>query len=210
MLKNNQLNRGDTLIEVLFAVTIFSMIVVGALSIMNQGTSASRRALETTIARQAIDGQVETLRFMHESYVADYQSGASYNLSDATTSPAEEYYVIIRNAIDHPKTTASNLALNTTCPNTAPAYSFLVNPANARAVMSSAMLQKADVYPELTYNSSGVLTAGKGLWIEALRSTDATTDAGIIDFHIRACWQALGSKTPVTLGTIVRLYEPRG
>lgn len=206
--------RGDTIIEVLFAVTVFSLVVVGSLSIMNQGTSASRRALETTIARQAIDGQAETLRFLHASYVAEYQSGATYNISDATTSPAEQYFMLIEHAKANPKTAAS--ALNsgaTTCPANEPSGSFIVDPSTARLVANATIMQPATIYPELTYNATGTLTASKGVWIEAVRSattTGATSNAGFIDFHIRACWMAPGSQVPVTLGTIVRLYEPRG
>ncbi|MGH7218388.1 MAG: type IV pilus modification PilV family protein [Candidatus Microsaccharimonas sp.] len=206
--------RGDTLIEVLFAVTVFSLIVVGSLAIMNQGTSASRRALETTIARQGMDGQAETLRFLHASYVSEYQSGATYNTSDAATSPAEQYFMIIQHAKANPKTAASALSNGaTSCPTNEPSGSFIVNPSTARLVTNATTMQPATIYPELVYNTAGVLTASRGLWVEAVRSattTGATSNAGFIDFHIRACWMAQGSKVPVTLGTIVRLYEPRG
>ncbi len=212
MLKKYQ--RGDTLIEVLFAVTVFSLIVVGSLALMNQGVSASRRALETTIARQAMDGQAETLRFLHESYVAEYQSGATYNTSDAGTSPAEEYFKLIEFAKANPKTAASPLNSSATaCPANEPAGSFIVNPSTASLVTSPSTMQPATVYPELVYTVTGLLTASRGIWIEAVRSaatTGATSNAGFIDFHIRACWVGQGSKVPVTLGTIVRLYEPRG
>ena len=204
------LQRGDTLIEVLFAVTVFSMIVVGSLALMNQGVSTSRRALETTISRQAMDGQAEALRFMHESYVSEYQSGAIYNTTDATTSPAEEYYKIIQNAKAVPKTSASTLTV-ASCPATVPNGSFIVDPVSARFVGATAQLRPADVYPQLEYNAAGAFTASRGLWVEAVRSTTVTSgNAGYIDFHIRACWSSLGSKAPTTLGTIVRLYEPRG
>ncbi len=212
MLRHSTSQRGDTLIEVLFAVTVFSLIVVGALSLMNQGSSASRRALETTIARQAIDGQAETLRFLHESYVADYQSGTTYNTSDSVTSPGEQYYNIIQNAKAHPKTAGSALVVGDVCPETVPSGGFVVDPTTGRAAIGSVVLQRTELYPELVYSDEGVLTASNGLWIEAIRPEDTVgvTNAGSIDFHIRACWQALGSDVPVTIGTIVRLYEPRG
>lgn len=49
--------RGDTLIEVLFAFSILSLVIVGAMTIMNQGTLASQRSLETTLVREEIDSQ---------------------------------------------------------------------------------------------------------------------------------------------------------
>ena len=54
---------GDTLIEVMFATTVFSLVVVSSLSLMNQGVASAQRSLEITTVRQQMDGQVETLRF---------------------------------------------------------------------------------------------------------------------------------------------------
>lgn len=212
MLGRREVQRGDTLIEVLLAVTVFSLIVVGALSVMNQGSAASRRALETTIAREAIDGQAETLRFLHESYVAAYQSGTSYNVSDSVTTPAEEYSRIIANAIAYQKDFASDLDTGMTCPAAAPPGSFVVDPAAGAAIIDPGRLAPASLYPQLEYGAGGSFTRSSGLWIEAVRPAGVVgaSNAGTIDFHIRACWRALGSNVPVTIGTIVRLYEPRG
>jgi prepilin-type N-terminal cleavage/methylation domain-containing protein len=210
MLSKVNAQRGDTLIEVLFAVTIFSMIVVGALALMNQGTSASRRSLETTIARQAMDAQAETLRFMHESYVTNYQSGASYS-GAALATPAGQYSLIVANARDHPKTAGSSLNVgDTACPASPPQYSFIVNPANANVVLNTSMIRATDTYPQLVYNSGGGLTESRGIWVEAVRPTDTIANSGAIDFHIRTCWISLASNVAVTLGTIVRGYEQRG
>ena len=57
------------------------------------------------------------------------------------------------------------------------------------------------------YDTSGAITAAKGMWIEAIRSTPSAGTA-YTDFHIRACWYAPGTNQPMNLGTIVRLYEP--
>lgn len=107
--------RGDTLIEVLFAVTVFSFVVVGALTIMNQGTAASQRALEISLVRQQIDGQAEALRFMHNAYVATYQPGAAFNTTDALTSPAEEWHRMITSGITAQSASAFGGSA-TTCP----------------------------------------------------------------------------------------------
>lgn len=63
------IQRGDTIIEVILAVTIFSLVAVGALTLMNSGTSMSQRSLETTLVRQQIDTQAELLRFVSRSAV---------------------------------------------------------------------------------------------------------------------------------------------
>ena len=44
--------RGDTIIEVMFAFVLFSMVIVGAFMIMNQGMALAQRSLEVTQVRQ--------------------------------------------------------------------------------------------------------------------------------------------------------------
>jgi type II secretory pathway pseudopilin PulG len=200
--------RGDTLIEVLFAVTVFSFLVVGALSIMNQGTAASQRSLEINLVRNEIDAQAETLRFMHDAYVSTYQSGVSYNLQDTPTTPAEEWYQMVQHIDDANVTAASDFNVNGTCPQ-APSGSFVVDPYNGLFIDAPTLLQPAVTYAQAEYDADGVLTAGSGLWIEAVRSAQTGTTS-FIDFHIRACWESAGLGVASSQGTIVRLYEPRG
>lgn len=210
---------GDTLIEVLFAITIFSMVVVATLSLMNQGTAAARRSVETTLVREQIDGQAEALRFMHESYVANYQSGATYNINDATTSPAEEYFKVIERIKTTNRTSATQFNGLTRCPATVPGGGFIVNARTARLVGTAANLQPASSgYARLTYAAgNNTSVTSNGIWIEGIRtaqeaaaSGSLTKNAGFIDFHIRACWSVPGQNAPMSMGTIVRLYEPRG
>ncbi len=67
--------RGDTLIEVMLAVGIFSMVAVAVVAVMSGGTSSAQTALETTLAREEIDAQAEALRFVQASYIADKNDG---------------------------------------------------------------------------------------------------------------------------------------
>src|SRR5690349_17320208 len=67
--------RGDTIVEVLFAVTVFAMVAVGSMAIMNQGIASAQRSLEITLVRQQIDAQAEAIRYIHKAYVAAYQKG---------------------------------------------------------------------------------------------------------------------------------------
>lgn len=63
--------KGDTLIEVMLAVGIFSMVAVAVVAVMSNGTAGAQTALETTLAREEIDAQAEALRFIQSSYIAD-------------------------------------------------------------------------------------------------------------------------------------------
>ena len=80
-------SRGDTLIEVLFATATFSLLAVGAITLMNQGLATSQRALEITLVRSEIDSQAEALRFLNTSYIANYNASNIY----PGNTPASEW-----------------------------------------------------------------------------------------------------------------------
>ena len=207
-----RVSRGDTLVEVLFAVTVFSFVVVGALSIMNQGTAASQRSLEITLVRQQIDAQAEVLRFTHDSYVAEYRTGISYDTTDTETSPAEEWWRMTTSGFS--ATSASPFGSTSDgCP-TPPTGSFIMDPRNVRFMPGTGSnLQPSVTYAQVTHTATGAFSAAQGLWIEPIRAANNfdsdQSSTGFIDFHIRACWEAPGTSAPLTTGTIVRLYEPR-
>lgn len=199
-------SRGDTLIEVMFAVAVFGMIVVSSLALMNQGSATSRRAVEITMVRQQIDAQAETLRFLQSAYVNVYYSGIAFTLGDTESTPAEEYYRIIQR-IDVANPHASAFG-STPCDNP-PTNSFVMNTRTAQVQTDHSLFKMPIANAQVVYDGANVMTASNGIWVEGVRSTD-TGNAGYIDFHIRGCWPAPGMSTPMNLGTIVRLYEPRG
>lgn len=199
---------GDTLIEVLFAVTVFALVVVGALSLMNQGTATSTRSLQITLVRQEIDNQAETLRFLSSSYVSTFYRGYNPNTTDATTTPAEEYFKTLRDIRNRGATSVTKFGgTGTTC-QTPPAGSFVFNPKLATYQPYDAnKIAAADTFSQLAYGTDDTITSARGLWVEAVRSTPAS-GTSYVDFHIRACWYPPGSGNAMNLGTIVRLYEP--
>lgn len=206
---------GDTLIEVLFAITVFSLIVVSALALMNQGSAASQRSLETSLVRQQIDNQAETLRFLHQSYVTNYQSGYSSNPNLTLTGPTGQFYQIVKTVNATGATAASPLDNLASCP-TPPSGSFILNTRTATVITNPVIFKPAQTHAQLAYSQSSptVLESSDGLWIEALRSGNSSdpsqSNSGYIDFYIRGCWDTPGLNMPMSLGTIVRLYEPRG
>lgn len=198
--------RGDTLIEVLFAVTVLSLAIVMSLSIMNQGTAASLRSLQITLVRQEIDSQAEALRFLNSAYVSTYTSGYAPAASD--TSPAAEYYRIIQDIIARGVPSVTAFGSNATTCNRAPAGSFILNAKTARyQAYNASQLVDATSFSQVAYLSDGTVGTSQGLWIEAIRSTPSG-GTSYTDFHIRACWGAPGTDIPMNLGTIVRLYDP--
>jgi type II secretory pathway pseudopilin PulG len=184
---------GDTLIEVLFAVTVFSLVAVGSLSIMNQGTATAQHSLETTLVREQIDAQAETLRFIHDSYIAAYPNVVAGEPSSRWTAIVAKSDSVVA---------ASSFG---TC--TPPGNAFILNTKTAQ-LSASPLTSTVPTYSQLRYSTDTVLGAAEGIWIEAVRSASVGGSSSSIDFHIRACWNSAQQATPMTLGTIVRLYEP--
>jgi hypothetical protein len=53
--------------------------------------------------------------------------------------------------------------------------------------------------------------SAEGVWISAIegdKPVGVNTNPQYYDFYIRTCWQAVGTKAPSTLSTIIRLYNP--
>lgn len=191
--------RGDTIIEVLFATTIFSMVAIGGLSIMNQGTAMAQRALEIGLVRQQIDAQADALRYLNQAYIADFgQNG-----------PATERW----NEIIFDNRVAEAVPFDTIVSGgkcTLPIAAQKPFALNIKKLDSDPLLtlsSQPPTYAKVRYDTPVPLA--EGIWIQAVRSTAAPGLTGFYDFHIRACWESPGQVVPITLGTIVRLYEPR-
>src|SRR5680860_193785 len=201
MVVKKRFNRGDTLIEVLFAITIFSLVAVGGLSIMNQGTATSQRALEITLVRQEIDAQAEALRFLNSSFISAYQSGATY----PSNTPAGQWQLMQNSIIATGIVSASAFGAGTDC-QASPQGSFVINTKNATFISpTDGKLGLAQTFSQVRYDTGDQVTMAEGIWIEAVRSVTVAgndqSNAGYIDFNIRACWDSPGQSVPVTIGT---------
>lgn len=200
-------NKGDTIIEVLLAFTIFSLLVVGGIAVMNQGSATAQRSLEITLVRNEIDSQAEALRFLNASYTAGYQTGASSCGAVKLDGPAGQWQKI---HCEYTKSTVSDFG---ECPTSITSKDFIINPKTA--ILDTATFAPAQTFAQIKYSTSSPNSIANiyGIWIEAVKpdiSYSNQSNAGYIDFHIRACWDGPGQSGKMTLGTIVRLYEPRG
>lgn len=203
--------QGDTIIEVLFAVAVFAMVAVGSITIMNQATATAQRSLEITLVRQQIDAQAEAIRYVHQAYVASFQRGGP-----APTGTAAEWAKMANPTTGKGATRASDFGVvdGGRCPAATPGEKpFILNARTARVhptapAMSPPAGMSLPPFAQVQYNPDSSIATTYGIWIEAVPSTGAG-QTGFVDFHIRACWESPGASAPMTLGTIVRLYEPR-
>lgn len=80
--------RGDTIVEVMFAIAVFSLVAVLSVMSMDSGINNGENALETVTVRNEINAQAEALRFIHSSFISErtlpslddsaYKSGEKY------------------------------------------------------------------------------------------------------------------------------------
>lgn len=196
MFVNNR--RGDTMIEVMFGVAIFGLVAASSIALMNNSLGSSEVALEATMARNEMDAQAEAIRYIHSSYAST--NSQSYQavwekmtdnpisrqdldevISDDNTTDCEAYY--------------SSIATK----------AFAINTAAIKNDSSTVItdLHSADTYPIVNSSSA------HGIWVNVVES--AQKDNGspyYYDFFIRSCWYGIGSSTPSSLDTVVRLYNP--
>lgn len=230
--------RGDTLIEVMLAVGIFSMVAVAVVAVMSGGTSGAQTALETTLTREEIDAQAEALRFIQSSYIAekDDKDGRFAKLWEAITEKAHNNEAP---AMDF------NSGLTTYSPSNcdelynsnkgeAKTQGFVIDTRklgtfnedeiNGVIVSEDKLFEPASTYPRLIYNDSNslvntdqgdTLQSVQGIYIIAIKDPNNTSivnkgdkTSAYYDFYIRTCWYGTGDKTPSTISTVMRLYDP--
>ena len=247
---------GDTLVEVMFSISIFAFVAMITINMMNDGINTAQRTLEAQMARNEIDAQAEALRFVHNSYVADRQKTNSASqfrtIWSGIVSKAKQPNVVGQDGFD-----INNL---NEC---ADAYEEHINNFGAFALNARLILPKLSLdgfsylgkdydkyikdrivlnkddgafgptplYPRIIYKTLN--TADKktndvegdtaldegatlyndidkvqGIWINAVKDNDKSSNPEYYDFYIHTCWHASGLSAPATITTVVRLYNP--
>ena len=186
-------DRGDTLVEVLLGVTIFSLVAVIALETMNRGMAIAQYSLETTLVRQQVDAQAEMLRYAHDMKNDTWKKLVDNNSVSVSAVNSNEGNLGAEKCPDDFSTKEFALAAT---PSLASKISILNNPGDYKAAETYA---RVDSDTKKTY----------GISVRLVKPSTATgsRDSNKYDAYIKACWMPVGSKMPATIGTIVRLYD---
>lgn len=193
--------QGDTIIEVILAVAVFSMVAVGAISIMNSGVSIAQQSLEITLVRSEMKVQAETIRYIHQRFIdGDSVATAEWNkMVDDRAQPAPTEYGAL---------TANNRCLSVSSLDQP--YALNVNQIDDSSRFITDRIRPTgttgSTLPYAHFDSDAAVPTSYGLWVETVRRQPTQN---FVDFHIRACWDSVGKSIPTTLGTIVRLYVPQ-
>ena len=180
--KDLNAERGDTLVEVLLAITILSIVAIGSMVVMNRGNALVQGALERTAIRAEINSQSEMLH-----YVRDHNPALWRNIKGRTVSESN----------------AKNSCLATNGKSFYLNFNDLRN-SSAPPTAPSRLATNPD--GSLITRSNGRAEAGNGLWIDVLSNT---SNPKYIDFYIKACWTPIGSASGPQSNslTIVRIYD---
>lgn len=214
--------KGDTLVEVMLAVGIFSLVAIVVTSVVSGSTSSAQTALEATLAREEVDAQAEALRFIHAAYISNPEGDFKRLWENGIT-----YGAITELNDSYPPSSCETMYENI------PDNAFVINPRmlgsiddeNLRAILiknngSSGQFTTASTYPHLVYDnenkelvknsSDNVLYRAEGIYDIAVAGPDYG-DTGVpqyYDFYIRTCWYGTGDRNASTISTVIRLYNP--
>ena len=179
---NNFCEKGDSLVEVLLAISVLTLVAVGSMAVMNRGNALVQNALMRTSVRAQVNSETEMLY-----YVRDNNS-------------------TLWNDIKTNRVVSEDAAVKS-CAGT-PGKSFYLDFANVATATTAATSAAA----ALGATQSTNITPGDGLWIDAVYYPVVAGQNAVpyFDFYIKACWVPLGtaSGNQSQSLTIERIYDP--
>lgn len=193
-MKRNQVERGDTLVEVTVAMAVLGLMLAASLAVINRGLMGVSNAVERTSVRASLSSQAELLRYVFDDPVAN-----------------KEAYKWI---LDH---TGSNVSLGQNgCEIGGGGFYLSVNNKTGTPPVEIHELDWADTN-KLTNNVYGQPEAGevgnnsgvsRGIWIEGDKHDGQGDMPGYIDFYVRACWTPHAAQQPGSgrMESNVRVY----
>ena len=198
-MKRNQ--RGDTLIEVLIAITVLGTIVAGCMAVMNRSLVSILNSAERTASRSDINTQTDLLNYVYRSDKTTWNKIMDIAYAGAADGSAPN------NVKD-----VCTLNAGSRSSGTKRAGSFYLQPTlDAEGGISSVALVEnlnADTHG---MNKTQRAVTGQGLWVDAIHYPQSTTNQrSYVDFYIKACWTPLGGLSHDTNSrsvTTVRIYN---
>ena len=197
--------RGDTLVEVLIAITVLGLVVVGVLAMMNRSLTSMRNSAERTAVRAEINSQTELLHYLRATNVNNQWD----KIRRLAYGPEQ-----IANASTSCRITTSTSAENSR-------GSFFIDATDLNNIVVQDRLRPTIEEGEFPRgkNLSSRATVGmddddsrisKGIWIDAVfYPASPTNPVPYFDFYIKACWAPLGGRASSESITIVRIYDTR-
>lgn len=178
--------RGDTLIEVLVAISVLGVVIVGTFSLMNKGLTQMYNSMEKSEVRFLLNSQIEQLTYARDQHQLP-SSGSAYDTAA---------YTVWSGVLGHPTTTVP--AVQSCTPSAGTAF----------------WIKSDDVTGTLSYETTisattadGFPSPGNGIWIQKVNSSLGGSLPSYKDFYVRACWKQTSGSTIQVMSTVVRLND---
>ena len=191
-MKRNQVERGDTLVEVTVAMAVLGLMLAASLAVINRGLMGVSNAVERTSVRASLSSQAELLRYVFDDPVINK---ATYKAILGRTKPNNNlgqkgceigngsgFYLSVSEVVGAP-----------------PVEMHALNPANTTELANNVYGQ-----PEAGDDKGKSL----GIWIEGDKHDAQGDMPGYIDFYVRACWTPHAAQQPGSgrMESNVRVY----
>jgi prepilin-type N-terminal cleavage/methylation domain-containing protein len=195
--------RGDTLIEVLIAITVLGIIVAGVLATMNRSLVSILNSAERTASRTDINTQIDLLNYIYRNDRTTWSN--ILNITHAGN---------ISNG-DAPNNAKEVCKLNEKSNyGTKKPGSFYIEP----EYDTDGSIKNVRLQDNLTNsNKNGIneeqrARIGQGIWIDAVYYRQGPSNQrSYIDFYIKACWVPFGGGTSPGANTrsmtTTRIYD---
>ncbi|MCL2451832.1 prepilin-type N-terminal cleavage/methylation domain-containing protein [Candidatus Saccharibacteria bacterium] len=203
--------RGDTLVEVLIAITVLGIIIVGVMATMNRSLVSILNSAERTATRADINSQTDLLNYVHRNDSETWEkikNLAYKNEEDGKVPPEVMRDPVCQINVDgHPGD-------DETDPNPG---SFYLAPIVIDKEDGGDGISVFDV--ELAFGLTNEVNGtnqfqraipGRGVWIDAVYypQNDTTNRRSYIDFYIKACWVPFGGRDVDNQSiTVARIYD---
>lgn len=184
--------QGDTLVEVLLAFAILSLVTVSAFAVMNRGVGEAQNSLERSQVRTYANQQIELATYLRDQYTQALANGGN-----VAAYPANLWGAIKVRAAAATAVTAVNQ-----CSSVMGNSFYLTRNATTNVIELNSFTSANLVTPTIA-------RPGSGMWIEPVASTPTGHIAyqKYIDLYVKSCWDPAAGSVKQTLSTVVRLYD---
>jgi prepilin-type N-terminal cleavage/methylation domain-containing protein len=187
--KNPQ--RGDTLIEVLIAITVLGIVVAGVMAVMNRSLVGILNSAERTASRADINSETDLINYVYNNDKTIW--GKIMDVAYPGNSDGSA-----------PDVAKDICKINTSTPG-----SFYLKPVYDTSGGVSGVTFRDNLTATNGANQTQRAIIGKGLWVDAVSyPKTATNIRPYVDFYIKACWVPLGGSSVNSQSvTITRIYN---
>lgn len=193
--------RGDTLIEVLIAITILSLAVVISQAVMNYGQSIALNSIERTTTQGYINSQFSYLRYARDAFDNDQRNDVPTQSAGAVLWGKIETFAV--------GGTTNAEACDGNRPRSEASMFFIDETTALTQTTPAQFATAATQYPRVSGSPVAAQTApapGSGLWL--LARANGSGSERYIDFTAKACWTSLVGGQPEKSTSVLRLYAP--